>query len=79
MTRAREESWMEKGAAFSYQEIASKAGVTPGHVQKLLPLAFLAPRLTRELLQGGRRLSGGLIARLRRGIPLEWDQQLDVF
>jgi hypothetical protein len=45
----------------------------------LLPLAFLAPRLTRELLQGGRRLSGGLMARLRRGIPMDWDQQLDIF
>jgi site-specific DNA recombinase len=80
LARAHEwRSWLEKGEALSYQEMASKAGVTPGHVQKVLPLAFLAPRLTRELLQGGRRLSGGLMARLRRGIPLDWDQQLDVF
>ena len=71
--------WLEKGQAHSYQQIASKAHVTHGHVQKVLPLAFLAPRLTRDLLHGRRRLSSGLMAQLRRGIPLDWDQQLDVF
>jgi hypothetical protein len=72
LARAHEwRCWLEKGKASSTQEIAAKAGVTPGHVQNMLPLAFLAPRLTRELLDGRRRLSGGLMARLRRGIPLE--------
>jgi hypothetical protein len=80
LARAHEwRRWLEKGEARSTQEIAAKAGVTPGHVQRMLPLAFLAPRLTRELLEGRRRLSGGLMARLRRGIPLDWDQQLDIF
>jgi site-specific DNA recombinase len=80
LARAHEwRSWLEKGQAHSYQQIASKARVTHGHVQKVLPLAFLAPRLTRDLLHGRRRLSGGLMAQLRRGIPLNWDQQLDVF
>jgi len=80
LARAHEwRSWLEKGQAHSYQQIASMAGVTHGHVQKVLPLAFLAPRLTRDLLHGRRRLSGGLMAQLRRGIPLDWDQQLDVF
>jgi site-specific DNA recombinase len=80
LARAHEwRRWLEKGEARSTREIAAKAGVTAGHVQKMLPLAFLAPRLTRELLDGRRRLSGGLMARLRRGIPLDWDQQLDIF
>jgi hypothetical protein len=35
-----------------------KAGVAPSHVQTILPLAFLAPSLTRELLDGRRQLSG---------------------
>ena len=72
-------TWLEQGEALSYRELASKAGVTPGYVQKVLPLAFLAPGLTRELLDGQRRLHGGLMARLNRGIPADWDQQLTSF
>ena len=72
-------TWLEQGEALSFQELASKAGVTPGYVQKVLPLAFLAPGLTRELLDGRRRLHGGLMARLNRGIPADWDQQLTSF
>jgi site-specific DNA recombinase len=72
-------TWLETGEALSLQELASKAGVSPGYVQKVLPLAFLAPGLTRELLDGRRRLHGGLMARLNRGIPADWDQQLTSF
>ena len=80
LCRAHEwRTWLEKGEALSFQELASKAGVTPGYVQKVLPLAFLAPGLTRELLDGRRRLHGGLMARLNRGIPADWDQQLTSF
>jgi site-specific DNA recombinase len=71
--------WLEVGEARSSQQIAAKAKVTPGYVQKVLPLAFLAPRLTRDFLDGRRRLTGGLMAQLRRGIPLDWDRQLEVF
>lgn len=80
LCRAHEwRTWLEQGQALSYQALASKAGVTPGYVQKVLPLAFLAPGLTREMLDGRRRLHGGLMARLNRGIPLDWDQQLNAF
>jgi DNA invertase Pin-like site-specific DNA recombinase len=80
LCRAHEwRTWLEQGEAPSYQELASKAGVTPGYVQKVLPLAFLAPGLTRELLDGRRRLHGGLMARLNRRIPIDWDQQLNLF
>jgi hypothetical protein len=80
LCRAHEwRSWLEQGEAHSYQELASKAGVTPGYVQKVLPLAFLAPSLTRELLDGRRRLHSGLMARLNRAIPTDWDQQLNSF
>lgn len=72
-------SWLEQGEAHSFQELASKAGVTPGYVQKVLPLAFLAPGLTRELLDGRRRLYGGLMALLSRGIPADWDHQPTAF
>ena len=69
--------WMEQGEAMSYRAIAKKAGVTPSYVQTILPLAFLAPGLTRELLDGRRQLHGRLMVRMRRGIPADWAQQLD--
>lgn len=52
--------WMERGEAMSYRAIAKKAGVTSSYVQTILPLAFLAPSLTRELLDGRRQLRGQL-------------------
>jgi len=76
LTRGMQE-WIEEGEAMSYRAIAKKAGVTSGYVQTLLPLAFLAPGLTRELLDGRRQVRGGLMAWLRRGIPDDWSQQLD--
>ncbi|MEI7875894.1 MAG: hypothetical protein WCK95_27495, partial [Alphaproteobacteria bacterium] len=69
--------WIEEGEAMSYRAIAKKAGVTSGYVQTILPLAFLAPGLTRELLDGRRQVRSGLMAWLRRGIPADWGQQLD--
>jgi len=69
--------WMERGEAMSYRAIAKRAGVTPSHVQTILPLAFLAPGLTRELLDGRRQLSGRLMIRMRQGIPADWTRQLD--
>ncbi len=69
--------WIEEGEALSYRAIAKKARVGSGYVQTILPLAFLAPDLTRELLDGRRQVRGGLMAWLRRGIPADWGQQLD--
>jgi hypothetical protein len=71
--------WLERGETLSYRAIAKKAGVTSSYVQTILPLAFLAPRLTRELLDGRRGVRGGLMVRLRRDIPADWGQQLQTF
>ncbi|MEI6203825.1 MAG: recombinase family protein, partial [Enhydrobacter sp.] len=80
LARAHEwRAWLEQGEALSFQKLATKSSVTPGYVQKMMPLAFLAPGLTRELLDGRRRVHGGLMARLNRGIPTDWDQQLTSF
>lgn len=70
---------MEQGEVNSYRAIAKMAGVTSSYVQTILPLAFLAPRLTRELLDGRRQLRGRLVVEMRRGIPLDWAQQIDRF
>ncbi len=67
--------WMERGEAMSYRAIARKAGVNPGYVQTILPLAFLAPALTRELLDGRRQLHGPLMVRMREGVPTSWSEQ----
>lgn len=80
MARAHEwRGWLENGEVRSYRDIASRASVNPGYVQTVLPLAFLEPRLTRELLDGRRRITGGLMELLRRGIPFDWQRQRSVF
>ncbi len=77
MGRAHEwREWIERGEAMSYRAIANKAGVASGYVQTILPLAFLAPGLTRELLDGRRQVRGALMGWLRRGIPADWNQQV---
>lgn len=68
-------SWLERGEASSWETIAAKAGVSPVYVRQLLPLAFLAPDLTRRLLDGRWRPRGGLRALLRKTIPLDWERQ----
>ena len=63
----------------SYRGIAIKADVDASYVQLVLPLAFLDPQITRELLDGRVQVSGGLIELLRRGIPADWQQQRVLF
>lgn len=80
IARAHEwRGWLEEDQAHSYRDIAARARVNPGYVQAVLPLAFLEPRLTRELLDGRRRINGGLMELLRRGIPIDWQQQRAAF
>lgn len=80
IARAHEwRGWLEEGQVCSNRDIAARAMVNPGYVQAVLPLAFLEPRLTRELLDGRRRINGGLMELLRRGIPTEWQQQRAIF
>jgi hypothetical protein len=80
ITRAHKwRGWLENDEVHSYRDIAAKADVNPGYVQAVLPLAFLEPRLTRELLDGRRQISRGLMELLRRGIPADWQQQRACF
>lgn len=80
LARAHEwRRWLDRDEVHSYRDIANKAEVDPSYVQILLPLAFLDPQITRELLDGRCQISGGLIEFLRRGIPLDWLQQRELF
>jgi hypothetical protein len=71
--------WLERDEVHSYRDIASKAEVDSSYVQILLPLAFLDPQITRELLDGRCQISGGLVEFLRRGIPSDWQRQRALF
>jgi hypothetical protein len=76
LARAHEwRGWLRQGLVRSYRGIAIKAGVYASYVQTVLPLALLDPQLTRELLDGRRRVTGGVLELLRRGIPADWQQQ----
>jgi site-specific DNA recombinase len=76
LARAHEwRGWLQEGQVHSYRDIAVKATVDASYVRTILPLAFLDPRLTRELLDGRRQVHGSLTELLRRGIPLDWQQQ----
>ena len=80
LARAHEwRRWLEQDEAHSYRDIANKAEVDASYVQLVLALAFLDPQITRELLDGRRRMVGGLIDLLRRGIPADWQQQRLIF
>jgi hypothetical protein len=80
LARAHEwRGWLQQGEVRSYRDIALRAAVDAGYVQTVLPLAFLDPQLTRELLDGRRHIYGGLMELLRRGIPLDWQQQRAYF
>ena len=80
LARAHEwRGWLDRDEVHSYRDIAKKAEVDPSYVQILLPLAFLDPQITRELLDGRCQINGGLIEFLRRGIPSDWLQQRALF
>ena len=80
LARAQEwRDWLQQGQVRSYRDIALKAAVDTGYVQTILPLAFLDPQLTRELLDGRRQVHGGLMELLRRGMPLDWQEQRALF
>jgi DNA invertase Pin-like site-specific DNA recombinase len=80
LARAHEwREWLDRDEVHSYRDIANKAEVDPSYVQILMPLAFLDPQITRELLDGRCQISGGLIEFLRRGIPSDWQQQRSLF
>jgi DNA invertase Pin-like site-specific DNA recombinase len=80
LTRAHQwRGWLEQNEAQSYRDVARRAEVDATYVQLLLPLAFLDPQITRELLDGRRQVSCGLIELLRRGIPPDWQQQRALF
>lgn len=74
----RAESWKQDliaGEVATIQAAALKEGLTLGHAQRLLRLAFLRPSLKRLILEG--RAPGALTLQrvMTRGVPLAWEDQ----
>jgi site-specific DNA recombinase len=75
---SRAHDWLcrfERGEVASLYELARQEGFTPGYVRGVMQLAFLAPPLVEALLDGRRRLRGGLVELLNGNLPLSWQQQ----
>jgi DNA invertase Pin-like site-specific DNA recombinase len=76
---ARSATWYDdlvSGRAASFREIAEREGVAERYIAKLIPLAFLAPQLVKDCIEGRRALSLAA-ADLACGIdfPVDWADQ----
>lgn len=76
---ARAHCWFEdlaSGQSRSAQEIAKRLGVTPRYVQRLLPLALLAPERVEQIVAG--RHEAELTAQVlagQDGLSARWRDQ----
>lgn len=73
-------SWAERlatGGAASLTQLASEAKVGPAYISRILPLAYLSPRITEEILSGKR--SPDLLGRngARPLLDINWQNQLE--
>ncbi len=78
---ARAHSWrnlIESGKIATVTQLADKMQLDIAYVTKILHLVNLAPEI-QEAIIAGREPDGLSLNRLRRGIPMEWDEQMEVF
>ncbi len=78
---ARANEWRRQltdGEVASVAEIASKEDLQRTYVGRILPLAFLAPDITRAIVDGCQPPSM-TIDRLRDPIPMDWNEQRVMF
>ncbi len=69
----------ERGiSTFRITQLADKLQLDIAYVTKILHLVTLAPEL-QEAIISGRKPDGLSLNRLRRGIPLEREKQIEVF
>ena len=73
---ARAHKWFnEIRAGRSFDEIATAEGVSKRRVQQLIDLAFLAPDITRDLLDGKQPIGFTSDWCLRHQLPSDWSEQ----
>lgn len=76
---ARAHAWLEAltdGRGLGRQDVAERFGVHPAEVSRLLPLAFLSPRIAEAILTG-RQPADLSVRHLVRGVdlPVSWAEQ----
>jgi site-specific DNA recombinase len=77
---ARAHSWrnlIESGKVATVTKLADKLQLDIAYVTRILHLINLAPEL-QEAIIAGREPDGLSLNRLRRGIPVEWEEQMEV-
>jgi DNA invertase Pin-like site-specific DNA recombinase len=74
----RAEAWKRRlldGEAANLATIATADGVTAAYIARMVRLAFLAPHLKRQILEGRQPAALTLQHLMTRPIPLAWEQQ----
>ena len=74
----RAEAWKRRlldGQAANLATIATAEGVTAAYITRMVRLAFLAPHLKRQILEGRQPATLTLQHLMTRPIPLAWEQQ----
>ena len=69
---------LESGEYASLEELAHSKGVDRSYAGRLLTLTLLAPAIVEALLAGHER-EGLSLRQLRRGIPLSWEEQRELW
>ncbi len=78
---ARANEWRRQlfeGEVASVADIATKENLQRTYVGRILPLAFLAPDITRAIVDG-RQPTSMTIDRLREPVPMDWNEQRSMF
>lgn len=74
IARARD-WWNRLLGGTSMEDVARQSNVSVRYIQQLLPLAFLAPRLVTDIVEGNHA-SDLTLERLLGGVKLSWRDQL---
>ena len=69
---------LESGQYASLEDLAHSQGVDRSYAGRLLKLTSLAPDIAESLLAGQEREDLSL-RQLRRGIPLSWEEQRELW
>lgn len=77
---AKAQRWYEgfkSGVYLSIKDLSEKENVDRGDVSRILPLAFLAPTIIRDILQGKQPadLTLDTLQRSTPNLPMNWDEQ----
>jgi site-specific DNA recombinase len=74
---ARSRSWVDAvlaGRTASFDEIASAEGLAERHVRRLVPLAFLSPKII-QAIADGTAPAGLTVSNLTQALPHAWTAQ----